>query len=80
SISGNTSISIYPNPAKNVLHIDANTSYSDVQILDINGRLVIAHSSGQDMLDLSGFSDGTYILTCRLNNGQEIRKRLIIRH
>lgn len=56
---------IYPNPTVNKLHIEtSNKGLFTLNIIDINGRIVLnkTHSANDEALNISGLSDGFYIL------------------
>lgn len=79
------SISIYPNPAKDIVHITWNSTQkiSQIELRDMAGRIlsvnkVIQNSSNSYQLNVSNFSRGTYVLTFALE-GKTISKKLIIK-
>ncbi len=82
-VHGGTSLSIYPNPAKEELHIAVTGQSSGemrMQLLDLNGRVVL--SSVLDKVDnkfnLQGYAKGLYLL--RVIGGQEmIQEKLLVR-
>lgn len=70
-------ISIFPNPVKNQLTIAGiELANFDVNIYDVQGRLVIDNSSNinGDQIDTSSLSSGMYLL--RVTNGNEITKTI----
>jgi hypothetical protein len=80
-------ISVYPNPANRTLNIDWNAAagIGVVTVSDITGHKVygteidMSAEHGSRLLDLSGFSNGLYILnvsspTANYNSKLEIRK------
>ena len=70
-------ISIFPNPVKNQLTIAGiELANFDVNIYDVQGRLVIDNSSNinGDQIDTSSLSSGMYLL--RVTNGNEISKTI----
>ncbi|MES2691604.1 MAG: T9SS type A sorting domain-containing protein [Bacteroidota bacterium] len=72
--------SIYPVPAKDVLHIDVKGAgnYS-AQLFDIQGRLLLTQEvSNNTPLNVSTLSNGVYILTLQQANGQKMQKRILI--
>lgn len=89
SINENTlfsnSISIYPQPAKDIVNISLNYFYEksiEVRVVDINGRIVnssqLTVSSNKTELNTAEFSNGVYILELKNSSGQVARKRLVI--
>ncbi len=68
-------VSIYPNPAKEVLHIAITgkaAATATLQLLDINGRVVLTKvlDRADNKIDLKSFTKGMYLI--RLVNGHEI--------
>ena len=55
----NTAVSVYPNPASDVLHIQASRLHK-VELMDMSGRLI--NSSDQHQLDISHLPAGAYFV------------------
>ncbi len=76
-VQGDGAVFIYPNPASNHLvlsNLMPNTSYD---VVDIQGRVVIRSrkvSGGQEILDISGLSQGMYVIRFNRNGQIEYRK------
>lgn len=72
---------IYPNPAKNELKISIKSEeIRSIQILDISGRLLLTKESvekGITMIDLSGISNGAYIVRVNTRNSS-FKKKLVV--
>lgn len=73
-IKSKLGLSIYPNPVKDVLNINA-TDFSGevaIEIIDLNGRNVysqkINNLNGSNSINLSAFSSGVYILKLQGEN------------
>jgi hypothetical protein len=64
-------VALYPNPAHNMLHIDAE-GMQQVQILDINGRLVLTQSARD--INVSSLTNGVYIVRVITSNGVSTNK------
>lgn len=71
--------SIYPNPAKNTMHIVSSLHESQIQVYDITGKLVLKNKMqfGENALDISAMAPGVYLARI-LANGNSITKKLII--
>jgi hypothetical protein len=61
--SGDSSTSVFPNPVKNTLTV-VSPENSDLKIVDIQGKLMLAKNnlSGNEIIDVSQFPNGIYIL------------------
>jgi hypothetical protein len=58
-------IKIFPNPAQDVLNIDANQEITSVEIFDVSGKIIqaykVAHSNSET-IDIRSLSAGEYIV------------------
>ncbi len=73
-----SNISIYPNPAKNVINIE-NASNAFIEVYSLNGSLVKQQQLNTDFekVDLGSLSNGNYIL--KLNNGNSsLTKKIVV--
>lgn len=68
-------LSVYPNPAQNILNIEINTGANEqaqLVVYDVTGKLLhsqeISFVSGAAQLDVSNFSNGFYMLAIQTNN------------
>lgn len=66
-----SSISVYPNPASDIIRIDAGgNSIEKIQLLDITGKIVLSNSEFiHTNLDISGLSNGIYFVLAHTNKG-----------
>ena len=73
-------ISIYPNPVKDILHIDnAGIAIETMKIYDLSGRLVEAYSfNNHNQIDVSRLQRGVYILNIETSVG--ILKEKLIKY
>jgi hypothetical protein len=72
-------IDVYPNPANEVLYIDASTDIQKVSFYTISGKLVKSMDvqAGKTQLNLNGLESGVYLLN--IENGNDvITKKVII--
>lgn len=58
-------IEIYPNPAKNLIHIKSNEKGINSEIIDIQGQLI--STSTKNEIDISNLSSGIYFLKINTN-------------
>ena len=71
-----SSVSVYPNPVKNQVHIEAKSNIKSVQFFDIQGRIleVISENNTKTILDISGKSKGIYFLKITTETGSKVEK------
>lgn len=72
-------VSIYPNPAKEVLNIN-NTSSKPAQagLMDITGKLLMSKEvSGQETFDLSGLAKGMYLVRLTQEGQASVQKIIV---
>lgn len=75
------SISLYPNPVTEKLFIDAGTVVkANIQLMDLSGRAVLTSrmNQAQLVLDLSTLADGVYMI--KLQAGNKIITKKIVKH
>ena len=66
-------ISVYPNPAQDVLNIESDLSIKKYWITDISGKIVIQETNNKDLhVDISKLRKGYYLLNISLDH--EVRK------
>ena len=73
---GNITMSVYPNPASDKLSVKAE-GLRQVDILDIAGRVVA--TSNTSTVDLTGISNGSYIVRVVTNDGTAIDRLSIVK-
>ena len=64
-IAGTKKLSIYPNPANGVLHME--TIEGNIQVQDISGRTMLS-ANGKD-IDVTELSAGMYFIKCIVKDG-----------
>ena len=69
-------VSVYPNPAHNLLNIKANDMMEEVRIYSVNGNLVKAVDMGDehDEVDISQLISGLYYISVKTDSGVVIKK------
>jgi len=71
------SISIYPNPAKDVLLVESSAIAIDkLKIYDLSGRLVLENENVEHQISVSELQQGTYILEIKTSHGL-LKKKLV---
>ncbi len=73
-----SSVKMYPNPAKNVLNIDSNSTIEKVSVYSISGQEVLSKkpNSNSTTLQTSGLQRGTYIVRSTID-GKTTTSKLI---
>jgi len=78
--NGNEALSIYPNPASNVISINFNGDVGQIAnstIVDLSGRNMYQSSIYQSSINTEDYQDGIYFLQLNLKSGNITRKFLI---
>ena len=75
--SNNDKITLYPNPAKNLLTIHSDFELRKIEIYNLSGKEVIINPITNNTIDISHLNDGTYILKMNKRNGEVIHRRFI---
>lgn len=72
-------IKIYPNPANTILNIDVPFSYevAKVTIIDLNGRTILNSTDKINTVDVTGLTDGVYLLSLQLDD-TIINRKIVI--
>ena len=69
---------LYPNPSKNSFSLNDITDVSNIQIVDINGRLVVSYDNlASNFFDVSYLPVGEYIVKTSKQNGNSRSFKLI---
>jgi hypothetical protein len=71
-LTGNTAMSVYPNPASGIVHIDGVAVDAEVSVYTLSGRLV--ERAFGNMVDLSKLPAGAYLLRAG-NKAAKVLKR-----
>ncbi|MFY7670835.1 T9SS type A sorting domain-containing protein [Tenacibaculum sp. MEBiC06402] len=71
-----TSLAVYPNPSKGIIHVKSNQAIQQMNLLNMNGELISSTSNGNTM-NISNLKKGMYLLEIRTEN--KIIKRKIIK-
>ncbi len=82
TLNSTSGISLYPNPARNVLNIHSATASGDIrklEMFDVTGNKVVSLVlAGEDLqLDLSSFANGLYIVQVREGASAILTERIV---
>jgi Secretion system C-terminal sorting domain len=71
-----TSVKLYPNPAKNVVTISAESAILNIQLFDVQGRLLEAISVNDitTTLDIASRANGIYFIKIATDKGMKVEK------
>ncbi|MDG5491225.1 T9SS type A sorting domain-containing protein [Psychroserpens sp. SPM9] len=70
------SVSVYPNPASDIIYIKTLNTIESLQLFDILGKRVV-NSKNENEIKVSDYQSGVYVLKVKTNKGQVI-KRIVI--
>jgi len=76
----NLSVEVYPNPTKGQIFIQSHSGETlQVAVYSVSGKIVHQQSnySSEELIDISGYPDGVYII--RVRNNKEVVTRKIIK-
>jgi hypothetical protein len=76
------SIVLFPNPAKDILEIDAETAIEEIVVYDLNGAKVLEavneqNKAGIRMIDVNTLTPGAYLITLKDSNGNLQRLKFV---
>jgi len=81
-LAENKGISIYPNPATDVLNILSGETISSIQIFDISGKTILLnHAVNAEMIriDVSAFNPGMVIVKMIDVNGNSVSEKILVK-
>jgi hypothetical protein len=55
-------LSVYPNPTSCILNLEGIQYYDEIQLLDLQGKLVLSGNQQSKSLDISTLEKGVYLL------------------
>ena len=68
------SLSIFPNPAKEVLNITSDKAISQIDVYDVNGKMVKSFTSVGSTLNIKDLATGVYMLNVTTEDGVIVKK------
>ena len=71
-----TDISIYPNPAKDILHIEGK-DILQVEVFNVVGQKVLSIHENFDAIQLNSLPDGMYFVRLQTKQGEKMAKLII---
>ena len=70
----NSSLSIYPNPAKDQLFVETEMAVEEISVYDVFGRQQLAISGQQSAVDVSNLSNGVYFVKVKSENNEVVKR------
>ena len=77
----NQTLAIFPNPANNIVSVNAAISIKTVSIINYLGQVIMSKTAElvkQTNIDVSSFSKGIYLLQVEMESGEVFTEKLII--
>lgn len=68
-----SAFNIYPNPVSNILYLETEQNNSNLEIFDINGKILFEGSSTNNSIDVSKFDSGIYFLRLKDNTQTSVK-------
>lgn len=70
---------VYPNPARNYLMIESAETITEIQIVDLSGRILLRQKSQEHNMhiDLDGFQEGVYMLGIEVDGSYHWEKVIL---
>ncbi|MBI1836564.1 MAG: T9SS type A sorting domain-containing protein [Flavobacteriia bacterium] len=79
----NPSFSMSPNPANDIVSLDANDlNVTGIKMLDLLGNIVYTENNVSDnkKIDVSNFKNGVYFVIIEINGKASLNRKLVIKH
>ena len=72
------SISVYPNPAADVVYISGWNYIDYLELYDVSGRIIIKQRQAPSFINTSTLSSGVYVLKAVLKTGATVEQKIIV--
>src|SRR5690606_17371302 len=66
-------VKVYPNPSDGIVHIQTEEEIKEIRLFSVTGQLLNTKQE-QNIIDLSGYSKGTYFIRITSENGTTVKK------
>jgi hypothetical protein len=63
----NNTVTIYPNPANEILNIKSNSLIKSIEIITIQGQRIISYNHSKEYIDVSNLQSGIYFAKIKVN-------------
>ena len=65
---------VYPNPSSRIINVKSQVAINKIEVLDLMGRTVLTQKSGKDVVDVSGLSQGVYLVKVYTEYEEVVRR------
>ncbi|PCH70036.1 MAG: alpha-amylase [Bacteroidales bacterium] len=75
----NEELRLYPNPVRDILHLENLKQVNRLQLFDLSGKAIIVVNTPNESanLNLNSISKGTYILVFEMEDGSQLSKKIV---
>ena len=77
SDSKNETVSIYPNPVKDILNVKTASKIKTHKVYNLAGQIVNAKLISDKTIDFSRLEKGIYVVEIQLENGKKLTQKII---
>lgn len=74
----NTTLTVYPNPAQNEIHVLSESAPEDISVFNVQGQLVKTFKSDESTLDVRELTEGVYFFRIKTKEGNVQTKKVVI--
>ncbi len=74
-------LKVYPNPSRGIVNYSSSQNVRNIKVIDLSGRIVFEKATTElnGNIDLSGYSEGVYLLKVELEQKEKLTKILIVK-
>ena len=69
----NDQVRVYPNPATDMIHVEAN-GITRIEVIDLAGRVALTSAQDVNTINVSGLANGVYMLRTTTTEGVNVQK------
>ena len=69
----NDQVRVYPNPATDMIHVEAN-GITRIEVIDLAGRVALTSAQNVNTINVSGLANGVYMLRTTTTEGVNVQK------
>jgi len=71
------SLSVFPNPATDTIHVSSKVALSSLLLYDVYGKLILKKENNTNSLDVSRLNSGMYFLEVSSNTQKVVKKVMV---